>query len=79
VAKSPEAAAAIAAHNAGPPPVTPPITRFTDLPPERRAAVQAAVAPRVAQRQADLEAMGAQSRGRKGGSGRPPSANDCLE
>lgn len=79
VAKSPEAAAAIAAHNAGPPPANPPITRFTDLPPERRAAVQAAVQPRVDARQHALEQMGAQSRGEKGSGRSPPTANDCME
>lgn len=79
VAKSPEAAAAIAAHNAGPPAVTPPITRFTDLPPERRAAVQAAVQPRVAQRQHQLEQLGAQSRGRKGANGASPTPAECEE
>lgn len=76
VGKSPEAKAAVEAHNAGPPPADPPAKGYTDLPADKRAAVDKQVAGQVAARQAELEKKGAMSAGE---AKNPPTKEDCLE
>lgn len=75
VGKSPQCAAEVAAYNAQTPAPNPPARGYTDLPPARRAAVDAAVGNAPQQRQAQLEQLGAQSAGARGERRKPPVTN----
>jgi hypothetical protein len=86
VGKSAQAKAAVAAYNRQVPAPNPKARGYTDLPPDRRAAVDAAVGNRPQQRQAQLEALGAQSAGARGKERTPPvtnperpTPNECRE
>jgi hypothetical protein len=76
VGKSPECKAAIEAHNAGPPKADPPAQSYSDLPPDKRAALNDQMAAKVAARQKELEQKGAMSAGE---AKNPPTKEDCLE
>jgi hypothetical protein len=66
-------------YNKTRPPGSPKAKGYTDLPKERREKVDKAVEDQVTQRQKDLEAVGAHSKGAKQKDPERPSEKDCLE